>query len=296
MKTSIKFLCLLLAAVTLLVLYNAVFTVSEGQQALLLRLGKLQKNAQGQPHVILPGLHFKVSFISRALIFDTRIQTLNNESSRIVTAEKKDVLVDYYIKWRIADLAKYYKSTGGNAVRAELLLQQKVNGSLRAQFGRRTISEVVSDQRSAIMLTLRHQANQGALPLGIEVIDVRIKAIDLPTEVSSAVFSRMRAERQRVAAEHRANGKSLAEAIRATADADATIIIAKATRQAAQLHASGDKQAAKIYAQAYDVDPQFYVFYRSLQAYQNTFTKRNDIMILSPHSRFFKYMNSTSNQ
>ncbi len=295
MKISIKFLYLPIAVVILLLLYNSLFIVSEGQQALVLRLGKLQKNSQGQPNVMLPGMHFKVPFVTRALRFDTRMQTLDIESSRIVTAEKKDVLVDYYVKWRIADLAKYYKSTGGNLTRAEILLQQQVNGSLRAQFGRRTISAVVSDQRSAIMRTLRHEADQSAAPLGIKVIDVRIKAIDLPTEVSSAVFSRMRAERQRVAAEHRAHGKSLAEAIRAKADAEATVTIAKANQQAAQLHANGNKQAAQIYAQAYSNDPQFYAFYRSLQAYQNTFRKRNDIMVLSPNSQFFKYMNTTSN-
>ena len=290
MKTTIKLLYSFVLVITLLVVYNSIFTVSEGQQALVLRLGKLQKNSQGQPNVMLPGLHFKVPFITRVLTFDTRIQTLDIESSRIVTAEKKDVLVDYYVKWRIADLAKYYKSTGGNFTRAKVLLQQQVNGSLRAQFGRRTISAVVSDQRSAIMLTLRHEADQSAAPLGVKVIDVRIKAIDLPTEVSSAVFSRMRAERQRVAAEHRAHGKSLAEAIRAKADAEVTVTIAKANQQAAQLRANGNKQAAQIYAQAYNDDPKFYAFYRSLQAYQNTFRKRSDVMVLSPHSRFFKYM------
>jgi len=292
MKASGKFLYIIIA-VAVLLLYNSMFIVSEGQKALVLRLGKLQKDAQGQPQVMQPGLYFKFPFITRSLIFDTRIQTLDIESSRIVTSEKKDVLVDYYVKWRIADLPRYYKSTSGDAARAEILLQQQVNNSLRAQFGRRTISEVVSDDRSAIMLSLRQQADKSAAPLGVDIVDVRIKAIDLPTEVSSAVFLRMRAERQRVATEHRAHGKSLAEGIRATADATATVIVAKANQAAAETQASGDKQAAQIYAHAYNKDPKFYAFYRSLKAYQNTFKQENNIMVLGPHSQFFKYMNTT---
>ena len=294
MKSSIKFAYLVVIIVIILVLYGSLFTVSEGQKALILRLGELQKNAQGQARVITPGLHFKWPFVARKLIFDTRIQTLDIESSRIVTAEKKDVLVDYYVKWRIADLAKYYKSTGGDIARAEILLRQQVNNNLRAQFGRRTISEVVSDDRSAIMLNLRQQADNSATPLGIDVIDVRIKAIDLPTEVSTAVFARMRAERQRVAAEHRANGRSLAEAIRAKADASATVILAKANQQAAKTRAVGDKEAAQLYARAYNKAPDFYAFYRSLKAYQDTFKQKNDLMVIGPHSQFFKYMNNTS--
>jgi len=294
MRSSMKFIYLIIIIVILLLLYNGLFTVSEGQQALVLRLGELQKNAQGQARVIQPGLHFKWPFVTHALKFDTRIQTLDIESSRIVTAEKKDVLVDYYVKWRIADLPKYYKSTGGDVERAEILLKQQVNNSLRAQFGQRTISEVVSDDRSAIMSSLRKQTDNSATPLGIDVIDVRIKAIDLPAEVSSAVFSRMRAERQRVAAEHRANGRSLAEAIRAKADASATVIIAQASQKAAVMRATGDKEAAKIYAKAYNQDPQFYAFYRSLKAYQDTFKQKKDLIVIGPRSQFFKYMNSIS--
>lgn len=296
MKGSLKFLWLIIIIILLLLAYGSMFSVYEGQQALILRLGKLQKNAQGQPEMLKPGLHFKVPLITRALIFDTRIQTLDIESSRIVTAEKKDVLVDYYVKWRIVNLAEYYKSTGGDAARAEILLRQQVNNSLRAQFGQRTIPEVVSDDRSVIMTTLRQQADASASPLGIDVIDVRIKAIDLPTEVSSAVFSRMRAERQRVAAEHRANGKSLAEAIRAKADASATVILAKANQEAAVVRANGNKEAAQIYASAYNKAPEFYAFYRSLEAYQATFNHKHDVMVLGPRSQFFKYMNSTNSK
>jgi membrane protease subunit HflC len=196
------------------------------------------------------------------------------------------------VKWRIENLATFYTRTGGDVTRAEILLQQQVNNSLRAQFGQRTISEVVSDDRSQIMDNLRQQADQSAKPLGIDVIDVRIKAIDLPQEVSSAVFARMRAERQRVAAEHRAGGQSLAEVIRAKADADVTVTIAKAVEQAAQLRASGDQAAAQVYAKAYSQSPEFYAFYRSLLAYQNTFSNKNDVLVLGPNSEFFKYLNN----
>lgn len=293
MKNIMKFFAIVFVLLVLLLLASGLFTVQEGQQALVSRLGRLQTDAQHQPMVFKPGLHFKIPLFSSALIFDTRIQTLDIESSRIVTAEKKDVLVDYYVKWRISNLAKYYTSTSGDVTRAQVLLQQQVNNSLRAQFGTRTIPEVVSDDRSAVMKSLRVDADKSAAPLGIDVVDVRIKAIDLPKEVSSAVFERMRAERQRVAAEHRANGKSAAEAIRAKADAQVIVTLATANQQAAKIRAKGDKEAAVIYTAAYSKDPRFYAFYRSLLAYQKTFTNKSDVMVLGPNSQFFKYMQSS---
>ena len=296
MKSNMKFIWIILGIIILVTLYTGLFTVTEGQQALVLRLGNLQMNAQNQPKGFNPGLHVKIPFITSVLRFDTRIQTLEIESSRIVTAEKKDVIVDYYVKWRITNLANFYTSTSGDISRAEVLLQQQVNNGLRAQFGQRTIPEVVSDDRSKIMSTLRTQADTSATPLGIDVIDVRIKAIDLPAEVSAAVFSRMRAERQRVASEHRANGKSIAEAIRAKADADVTVILATAKQQAALERATGQKKAAEIYADAYSKNPSFYAFYRSLLAYQDTFNSKEDIMVLGPNSEFFKYMNKPDNK
>jgi modulator of FtsH protease HflC len=296
MKMNVnKFFLAVIAIVIFLVLYSSLFTVTEGTQALVLRLGEISKLANGQPDVLKPGLHFKVPFISTDLEFDTRIQTLDINSSRIMTAEKKEVLVDYYVKWHIADLAQYYKSTSDDVSRAQVLLQQQVNNGLRAQFGQKTISEVVSDDRSAIMETLRKQANASAQPLGIDVVDVRIKAIDLPTEVSTSVFDRMRAERQRVAAEHRANGRSLAEAIRAKADATVTITLATANEQASQLRAQGDSQAAQIYTQAYNSDPNFYAFYRSLLAYRNTFNSKQGILVLSPQTQFFNNFVGSAN-
>ena len=294
MKSSLNFFWLVLLFVVAIVLYSTLFTVTEGQQALVLRLGNLQTDSKNVPVVYSPGLHAKIPFIASDLNFDTRVQTLDIDSSRIVTAEKKDVIVDYYVKWRISNLAKYYTSTGGDRSRAEVLLTQQVNNGLRAQFGQRTISEVVSDDRSKIMSSLRGSADQSASPLGIDVIDVRIKAIDLPTEVSAAVFSRMRAERQRVAAEHRANGKSLAEAISAKADADVTVILATENQKAAVIRAKGDKQAAQIYAAAYSANPDFYSFYRSLKAYQATFDSKREVLLLGPNSDFVKRMNHTT--
>lgn len=281
------------AVIVLALMFGSVFTVTQGRQAMLLRLGELVKGADGQPEMLQPGLHFKLPLIETVLPFDTRIQTLDIAKSRIVTSQKKDVNVDYYVKWRIDDLGRYYKSTSGLSSNAAQLLVQQVNSSLRAEFGNRTIPEVVSDDRSQIMQSLRQAANKSAAPLGIEVIDVRIKTIDLPDEVSVAVFNRMRAERERVASEHRAEGKSAAAAIRAKADADVTVIKATALQQAAQLKANGDKVAAKIYADAYNKNPTFYAFYRSMLAYQETF-KKHDVLVLSPRSEFFKYMNSSA--
>ena len=213
---------IVLATLAVILIFSSIFAIQEGQQGLVMKLGSIRTDASGNPVIMNPGLHVKWPFISKVLYFDTRLQTLEVKSSRIVTAEKKDVIVDYYVKWQMTDLAKFYTSTGGDVSRAQLLLEQQVNNSLRANVGTKTIVEVVSDRQS-IMNNLRMEATKSALPLGITVIDVRIKAIDLPSEVSSAVFERMRAERQRVAAEHRANGQAKAEAIRAKADGDAPV-------------------------------------------------------------------------
>lgn len=288
---------LIIIALCAIFVYSSMYTVMEGQQAILLRLGNIVTDpATGQAYVKGPGLHFKLPIITQVGIFDTRLQTLDIKSSRIVTAEQKDVIVDYFVKWRINNLALYFTRTGGNADQASLLLEQQLNDSLRAQFGRRKISEVVSDDRATIMDTLSKQANASAARLGIIVIDVRIKRIDLPTEVSSAVFDRMRAERERVAAEHRATGKANAEAIEANADGQATIIVAQANMQAATLRSQGDGQAAKIYSDAYNQDPAFFAFWRSLQAYQEIFRKNEtNFLVLKPNSQFFKYFQGETN-
>lgn len=288
---------LFLIVVALAIVYSTFYTVSEGEQAILLRLGNIETSGpNGSASIAGPGLHVKLPIITQVRIFDTRLQTLDIKSSRIVTAEQKDVIVDYFVKWRIDNLALFYTRIGGDPTQANVLLEQQLNDGLRAQFGRRTISEVVSDDRTSIMDTLSQQANATASRLGIRVVDVRIKRIDLPSEVSSAVFERMRAERERVATEHRATGKASAEAIRANADATATITVATATAQAANLRSQGDAQAAIIYGDAYSKDPNFFAFLRSLQAYKSVFAKdQNNILVLKPDSQFFKYFSNEGN-
>lgn len=287
-----------IAFIVFMFVYSSAYLVYQGEHALLLRLGNIQMDANGKAYIKGPGLHFKIPFLMQAKIFDTRLQTLDIKSSRIMTAEQKDVLVDYYVKWRISNLALYFTRTGGNPRQAALLLEQQINDGLRAEFGRRKINEVISDDRANIMDALNKQANQTAQKLGIDIIDVRIKRIDLPTEVSTAVFERMRAERERVATEHRSTGKAQAEAIRAQADANATITIATAKEAAARIRGEGDAIAAKVYADAYNQNPQFFAFYRSLDAYRKIYDKNNpnNILVLQPNSEFFKYFNGEGSQ
>lgn len=272
---------------------TCLFMVQEGQQAILLRLGKITLDSAGQNKVMKPGLHFKVPFISQVRKFDIRLQTLDIKSSRIVTAEKKDVIVDYYVKWQITDVPLFYTRTSGEYERAELLLEQQINGGLRAEFGHRTISEVISEDRSSIMEQLRLVAAKSASKLGIKVIDVRIKRIDLPMEVSKAVFERMRAERERVATEHRAEGKATAEAIKGNAEAKASVIVADAQAKASKIMGLGDAEATRIYAQAYSKDEQAYGFYRSLEVYDHIFRDKNDLLLLRPDSQLFNYFGSS---
>lgn len=284
----------LLAAIVLF--FSTFYTVSEGEQALLLHLGNIETDSSGKALIEGPGLHFKLPIVTQAYIFDVRLQTLDIKSSRIMTSEQKDVIVDYYVNWRISDPALYYTRTGGDINQANLLLQQQLNSSLRAEFGSRTISQVVSDDRAEIMNTLSNEANTGSKNLGISVVDVRIKGIDLPDEVSTAVFERMKTGRERVASQFRADGKAQAEAIRANADAVATVTIAKAKAQAANTRATGDAQAAKIYADAYSQNPDFFAFLRSLQAYRTVFASQNNVLVLRPDSQFFKYFNGDAGQ
>jgi membrane protease subunit HflC len=289
-----KKLYLSFAVAILLLLMGSVFKVNEGQAALLLRLGKIEVNEKGNAIINYPGLHVKLPIINQVWKYTTRLQTLDIQSSRIVTAEKKDVIVDYFVKWRISAPALYYTRTGGSTKQAQLLLEQQLNNGLRAEFGRRTISEVIADDRASIMENLNQQTNQSAKILGLQIIDVRIKRIDLPTEVSSAIFERMRAERGRIASEHRAQGRANAEAIRADADAQATILVAKAKAESMFIRGQGDALAASIYALAYQKDPMFYAFYRSLIAYKHSFANKQDILILKPDSPFFKYFQGAS--
>jgi membrane protease subunit HflC len=282
----------------LLIGISSFFVVHEGQTGLLMRLGELVGKGSGQSYQA--GLHLKIPFLDKVMLFDTRLQTFEQKSSRILTVQQKYVLVDYYVKWKIDNLPLFFKrnaaqfmysnDTNKNARETlESLLSQKINNALRAEFGQHSITEVISGERINIMSTLLDSANSGAKSLGVKVVDVRIKRIDLPTEVSQSVFERMRADRERVATKHRSNGHSKAEIIQAQADADVVVIESTARASAAAIVAQGKGKAAKIYNDAYSKDQSFYFLYRSLAAYVNTFAKGRDLIVLRPKSSYFKY-------
>ena len=287
---AMKVLVGMSACLVLILLLTSLFTITQGQHGIILRLGRLVNDAATDKVKVLdPGLHAKMPFIETVRIFDTRIQTLDIKSSRIVTKEKKDVIVDYYVKWRIEDLAHYFKATGGNQFKADTLLEQQLNTSLRAEFGRRTISDLVSGGRDNMMDVLRKHAEQQAGQLGIHVVDVRIKGIELPANTSNAIYQRMRADMQKIANRHRADGQAEGEAIQAAADAQVTILLAKARSEGQVTRARGQAKAAEIYANAYGKNADFFVFYRSLKAYVGSFSSKQDILVLDQSSAFFDY-------
>lgn len=289
MKTT-KITVSILVVFSLFLGLTTLFTIQQGQHAILLRLGRLVMDKHTDKVKILsPGLHVKMPFIESVRAFDTRIQTLDIKSSRIVTKEKKDVIVDYYVKWRIDSLADYFKSTGGNQFKAETLLEQQLNTYLRAQFGKRTISEVVSGGRDDLMAILRERAQQQASQLGIHVVDVRIKGIELPANTSNAIYQRMRADMRKIANRHRADGHAAAEAIQAAADAKVTVLLAKSKSEGQMIRAKGQSNAASIYAQAFSQNKDFFAFYRSLKAYEHSFNSKQDILVLDQDSNFFTY-------
>jgi len=288
-KKPLGTLLLAFLVLALFVGFSSLFIVTEGQNAMLLKLGAIVQNNEGKVIVYNPGLHVKLPFIESAVKFDTRLQTLDAQSSRILTAGQKYVLVDYYVKWRVADLTLYYTRTSNDRSQAELLLRQKINDALRAEFGAHTLSEVVSGSRDDIMGVLRKKAAESGQDLGISIIDVRIKGIDLPKEVSQSVFANMRSDREKAAAKYRADGNREAEVIRAKADATVTVTLAQAKSEALKIMAEGDKEAATIYAAAYDKNTNFYEFYRSLKAYTKAFGDGKTLLVLRPQGKFFEY-------
>ena len=242
-----------------------------------------------------PGLYFKVPLWHNVRYFDARILTMDSvEPERFITAEKKNVMVDSYVKWRIADVKQYYISVGGDEERAETRLMQTVNSSMREEFGKRTINEVVSGERDKIMEVLRTKADFDARKIGVEVLDVRLKRVDFPSEISDSVYRRMDAERKRVANELRATGNAESEKIRADADRQREVILANAYRDAQKIKGDGDAKASALYAGAFGRNSEFYSFYRSLEAYKKSFTSKSDVMVIDPSSSFFKYLKSTS--
>jgi membrane protease subunit HflC len=275
----------IVVAVLLMVASSALYVVSETERGVKLRFGRLVEAD------IQPGLHVKMPFADDVRLFDARVLTVDAQPASFFTVEKKRLIVDSYAKWRIANVETYYKATGGVETVAHNRLANRVNNGLRNQFGTRTLHEVVSGERDALMEDITSDLNESVLgSLGIEVVDVRVKRIDLPQEVSSQVFRRMTAEREKEATELRSTGKEKAERIRASADRERTIELANAYRDAEQLRGAGDAEAAGIYATSYQQDPEFYSFVRSLNAYKNSFSNKGDIMLVAPDSDFFKYL------
>ena len=274
-------------SVVLVVLGLSIFTVDQRQHAIIFQLGEVKEV------ITEPGLYFKWPLIQNVRYFDKRILTLDsNEPERFITSEKKNVLVDSFVKWRITDPQLYYVSVAGDEARARTRLSQTVNAGLREEFGKRTVHDVVSGERDKIMEQMREKADLDARKIGVQIVDVRVKRVDLPTEVSESVYRRMEAERKRVANELRSEGSAEAEKIRADADRQREVIIADAYRDAQKVKGEGDAKAAAIYAQAFGLNPEFYAFYRSMEAYRGSFKSKNDLLVVEPNSDFFKYMKS----
>lgn len=281
--TQKQMLALIILAGVLLVGSFSIFTVKEWERAVLFRLGEIVRTD------FEPGLHWKVPFINNVRKFDGRILTLDAEPERYLTKEKKNLIVDSYVKWRIDNVTDYYTAMGGDEFRANLRLSQIIKDGLRSEFGKRTIQEVVSGERKDIMNILSVNADKQAKAFGISVIDVRLKRIDLAEDVSVSVYKRMEAERKRVANELRAQGEEQAAGIRARADRNATVIKAEAFREAEQVRGEGDAQATDTYAKAFNKDREFYSFYRSLNAYKSAFKDESDVFVFGPDTDFFKY-------
>jgi len=276
------------AVVALIIISLSMYVVDQRQNAIVFRLGEVVNIKTA------PGLYFKIPLLENVRYFDVRILTIDStEPERFLTSEKKNVLVDLFVKWRITDVRQFYVSVGGNESLAQTRLLQTINDGMRAEFGNRTVHDVVSGERNKIMELMREKANEDAKNIGVEVLDVRLKRVDLPQEVSDSVYRRMEAERKRVANELRSTGFAESEKIRADADKQREVIIAQAYRDAQRIKGEGDGKATAIYARAYEINPEFYAFYRSLNAYKEAFKDRNDIMVLEPNSEFFKYLRSS---
>ena len=278
---------LVVAVVALLVLSMSVYTVDQRKAAIKFQLGEVV-SMQTQP-----GLYFMVPILQNVRLYDTRIQTYDSkDAERFLTSENKNVLVDSFVKWRVIDVRQYYVSVRGDSVAAEARISQTVNDALRAEFAKRTVHDVVSGERQNIMDTVADKVDKDVKGIGVEVVDVRLKRVDLVPEISSDVYRRMESERKRVANELRSTGSAEGEKIKADADRQKQIIVAEAYRDAQRIKGEGDAQAARIYAEAFGKNPEFYSFYRSLEAYRASLRNKSDVMVLEPSSDFFKYLKS----
>jgi len=268
------------------VLMMSVFTVSETEKAIKFKLGEIVASDYSA------GLHFKFPLVNNVKKFDARILTLDSSPERFLTAEKKNVIVDSFVKWRIGDVNTFYTAVAGDVYQANVRLDQIIKDAFRSEFSKRDIKQLVSTDRSAVREALIAKTVAGAANLGIEIVDVQVKRIDLPSEVSQSVYRRMEAERARVAREFRSQGSEAAERVRADADKQKEIILANAYRDAEVVKGSGDATASDVYAKAYGADVEFYAFYRSMAAYKHSFANASNIMVTEPNSEFFKYFKS----
>jgi membrane protease subunit HflC len=284
MKRSLPLVAAALFGV-LVLLAMTLFTVDQRQYAIIFQLGEVREVIRE------PGLNFKWPLIQNVRFFERRILTMDSpEPERFLTAEKKPVLVDSYVKWRISDVKQYYISVGGDEIVAKTRLAQTVNSGLREEFGKRTVHDVVSGEREKIMAEVQRKADTDARSMGVQIVDVRLKRVDFPPEVSDSVYRRMETERKRVANELRSQGSAEAEKIKADADRQREVIVAEAYRDAQKTKGEGDAKASAIYAQSFGQNPEFYNFYRSLEAYRQSFKNKNDMLVVDPSSEFFKYL------
>ena len=281
---SLKFI----VPVVAFLVWSAVFTVDERQEAILFQFGEIIESD------FEPGLHFKIPFINNVRKFDNRILTIDQKPERFLTQEKKDLIVDSYVKWRITDVVQYFKTTQGDELTAGRLLYENINNGLRDEFGKRSIQEIISGDRAQIMSLMTQQASERAKSLGISVIDVRVKKVDYPERVSNSVYQRMRAEREREARDFRSKGHEASERIQADADRQRSILLAEAYRDSEIARGEGDARATEIYAKAFNKDREFYKFSRSLTAYQKTFSNPGDVILLEPDSEYFRYFKDPS--
>ena len=310
--------------VTIVLLLMSVFVIQEGERGLVIRFGRVLDD-NGVSRIYEPGLHFKMPLFDRVKTLDARIQTMDSRSDRFVTSEKKDVLIDTYVKWRISDFGRYYLTTGGgNTLTAEALLERKVTDVLRSEIGAREIKQIVSGPRNKDVLpesadseevtteaalealevdgerdqimenVLVGTSDSAMTDLGVEIVDFRMKKINLPDEISESIYRRMRAERESVARKHRSQGREKAEVIRAQADLEVATVLAEADKTARVTRGEADAKSAKIYSDAYNKDPEFFSFMRSLKAYEKSFSDKSDILVLDPKSDFFQYMNNAT--
>jgi membrane protease subunit HflC len=289
MKFTMPILAAIVAA--LLVLSQALYTVDQKQYAILFQLGEI---IETKPTA---GLYFKVPLLQNVKFYDKRILTLDNaEPDRITTSEKKPLLVDFVVQWRITDVKQYYISVQGDEEAARRRLSQTVRSNLAEEFNKRTMHDAISAERDKIMTTTRQKADQDAKTIGVEIVDVRLRRVELPPDVTGPVYARMESERRRVANELRSLGQAESEKIRADADRQRVVILADAYKQAQKVKGDGDAKASAIYAQAYGANPDFYAFYRSLEAYKSTFRNKNDVMVLDPSSEFFRFFRNQGGQ